>query len=110
MIAKMTQYSFILLHGDKESFLSGLQQLGVVDITRSTKPVDAFSQSLLDNIATLRQDIDFTLKGSDPALVELEARRDAILKEIADERLVMTFAVGNRKFTFAAVREFPIDT
>ena len=29
MIAKMTQYSFILLHGDKEAFLSELQQLGV---------------------------------------------------------------------------------
>ena len=84
MIAKMTQYSFILLHGDKEEFLSGLQQLGVVDITRSTKPVDAFSQSLLDNIATLRQDIDCTLKGSDPTLVELQGQRDAILKEMAD--------------------------
>ena len=84
MIAKMTQYSFILLHGDKEAFLSGLQQLGVVDITRSTKPVDAFSQSLLDNIATLRQDIDCTLKGSDPTLVELQGQRDAILKEMAD--------------------------
>ncbi|MBO5545915.1 MAG: hypothetical protein J5951_04555 [Bacteroidales bacterium] len=80
----MTQYSFILLHGDKEEFLSGLQQLGVVDITRSTKPVDAFSQSLLDNIATLRQDIDCTLKGSDPTLVELQGQRDAILKEMAD--------------------------
>ena len=84
MINKMTQYSFILLHGDKEEFLSGLQQLGVVDITRSTKPVDAFSQSLLDNIATLRQDIDCTLKGSDPTLVELQGQRDAILKEMAD--------------------------
>ena len=84
MIAKMTQYSFILLHGDKEEFLSGLQQLGVVDIARSTKPVDAFSQSLLDNIATLRQDIDCTLKGSDPTLVELQGQRDAILKEMAD--------------------------
>ena len=84
MINKMTQYSFILLHGDKEDFLSGLQQLGVVDITRSTKPVDAFSQSLLDNIATLRQDIDCTLKGSDPTLVELQGQRDAILKEMAD--------------------------
>ena len=50
MIAKMTQYSFILLHGDKESFLAGLQELGVVDITRATKPVDSYSQDLLDNI------------------------------------------------------------
>ncbi len=84
MIAKMTQYSFILLHGDKEAFLSELQQLGVVDITRSTKPVDTFSQSLLDNIATLRQDIDCTIKGSDATLEELEAGRNAILQEIDD--------------------------
>ena len=84
MIGKMTQYSFILLHGDKEDFLDGLQQLGVVDITRSTKPVDSFSQSLLDNIATLRQDIDYATNGSDPTLVELESRRAAILQEMAD--------------------------
>ncbi len=111
MIAKMTQYSFILLHGDKEAFLSELQQLGVMDITRSTKPVDSFSQSLLDNIATLRNDIDCTIKGSDPTLVELEARRDAILDEIAEvtpwgeydrERLrpfgIHYYAVATKKF------------
>ena len=84
MINKMTQYSFILLHGDKEDFLSGLQQLGVVDITRSTKPTDSFSQSLLDNIATLRKDIEYATNGSDPTLVELETRRDALLQELAE--------------------------
>ena len=84
MIDKMMQYSFILLHPETEEFLSGLQQLGVVDITRSTKPVDSFSQSLLDNIATLQKDIDDTRKGSDATLRELESKREAILKEIAD--------------------------
>ncbi len=84
MIAKMTQYSFILLHGDKEAFLSGLQKLGVVDITRSTKPVDSFSQSLLDNISTLRNDIDCAERGVDATLLELKASRDAILQEIED--------------------------
>ena len=84
MINKMTQYSFILLHGDKEDFLSGLQQLGVVDITRSTKPMDSFSQSLLDNISTLRKDIEYANNGSDPTLVELEAKRDALLQELAE--------------------------
>ena len=83
MIAKMTQYSFILLHGDKEDFLTRLQELGVVDITRSTKPVDSYSQSLLDNIETMRRDIACAQAGSDPTLVELLARRDAILHEIA---------------------------
>ena len=54
MIAKMTQYSFILLHGDKEDFLSELQQLGVVDITRSFKPVDPQEQDGLRSQDGLR--------------------------------------------------------
>ena len=41
MIEKMTKYSFILLSADKEKFLEDLTELGVVDITRSSKPVDA---------------------------------------------------------------------
>ena len=84
MIAKMTQYSFILLHGDKENFLTGLQQLGVVDITRSTKPVDSYSQGILDNIQTVRRDIECTEKGMDDTLVEMLAARDAILQEIEE--------------------------
>ena len=84
MIAKMTQYSFILLHGDKEDFLTGLQQLGVVDITRSTKPVDSYSQGILDNIQTVRRDIECTEKGMDDTLVEMLAARDATLREIEE--------------------------
>ena len=34
MITKMTKYSMILLSGDLERFLSGVQELGMVDITR----------------------------------------------------------------------------
>ena len=40
MITKMTKYSFVLLTGEKEGFLEQLQELGVVDISRSVKPVD----------------------------------------------------------------------
>ena len=40
MIDKMTKYSFILLSGDAPGFLKDLEGLGVVDITRSEKPVD----------------------------------------------------------------------
>ena len=35
MIEKMTKYSFVLLDAGKEDFLSRLQELGLVDITRS---------------------------------------------------------------------------
>ena len=39
MVDKMMKYSFILLSGETEGFLEKLQELGVVDITRSAKPV-----------------------------------------------------------------------
>ena len=86
MIAKMTQYSFILLHGDKEQFLTELQGLGVVDITRSAKPVDSYSQSLLDNIRTLREDISCTEKGMDDTLDGLLAVRDALVRDIREAK------------------------
>lgn len=47
MIEKMTKYSFLLLSGEEEKFLSALQELGVVDITRSTKPIDDSSEKML---------------------------------------------------------------
>jgi len=50
MIDKMTKYSFVLLGSDKESFLEQLQNLGLVDITRSSKPVDEHSTALLSRI------------------------------------------------------------
>ena len=84
MIAKMTQYSFILLHGDKEQFLSELQGLGVMDITRSSKPVDTRSQTLLESIRTLREDVACTERGMDDTLESLLAVRDTLLLDIKD--------------------------
>ena len=49
MIKKMTKYSFILLTGEKDGFLEALSGLGVMDITRSEKPVDEHSARLLDS-------------------------------------------------------------
>ena len=86
MIAKMTQYSFILLQGDKEKFLSDLQQLGVVDITRSAKPVDSYSQSLLDSINTLKLDISYAQRGMDDTLLGLQAVRETIVRELEEAR------------------------
>ncbi len=42
----MTKYSFVLLSGEAEGFLKELEELGVVDITRSEKPVDNKSSAL----------------------------------------------------------------
>ena len=47
MIAPMTKYSFILLKGDQEGLLEKLQEIGLVDITRSVKPIDDKSAAIL---------------------------------------------------------------
>ena len=47
MISPMTKYSFILLNGEQEGLLERLQEIGLVDITRSVKPVDGASADLL---------------------------------------------------------------
>ncbi len=42
----MTKYDFILMSGDADAFLEKLQSVGVVDITRSLKPIDEESEKL----------------------------------------------------------------
>ncbi len=46
MVTEMTKYDFILMSGDADAFLEKLQSVGVVDITRSLKPVDDKSEKL----------------------------------------------------------------
>ncbi len=46
MVTEMTKYDFILMSGDADAFLAKLQNVGLVDITRSTKPVDEQSEKL----------------------------------------------------------------
>lgn len=48
MIEKMTKYSFILMNDQTAGFLASLQEMGVMDITRSQKPVDEKSSALLE--------------------------------------------------------------
>ncbi len=50
MIASMTKYSFILLSGRQEDLLEQLQQIGLVDITRSSKPMDDKSRELMSEV------------------------------------------------------------
>ena len=54
MIEKMTKYSMILLKGQQESLLEGLQELGLVDITRSTKALDDTSQKIVTEIELIK--------------------------------------------------------
>lgn len=57
MISRMTKYSFILLAGEGESFLGKLQELGLMDITRSAKPVDEDSSAMLEKATELKKTI-----------------------------------------------------
>ena len=51
----MTKYNFILLSGDVEDFLKKLQGVGVMDITRSTKPIDEKSETLSSKAGNYRK-------------------------------------------------------
>ena len=62
MITKMTKYSFILLSGEKEGFIEQLQELGVVDISRSVKPVDNESHEMFARASKAKKVIE-TLEG-----------------------------------------------
>ena len=80
----MTKYSFVLLDAGKEDFLSRLQELGLVDITRSDKPVDERTAALLDGIEARKKRISEIEKGSDATLQGLKERLNALEKEAAD--------------------------
>ena len=53
MIAPMTKYSFILLQGERDGLLDRLQELGLVDITRSVKPIDDHSHRMMGEVELL---------------------------------------------------------
>lgn len=59
MIDKMTRYSFILLNGEETAFLEQLQEVGLVDITRSEKPVNEVTMGIAGEI----ERIDGLIKG-----------------------------------------------
>ena len=59
MITKMTKYSFILLTEEKEGFLEQLQEVGVVDISRSVKPVDQKSSEMLAKATRAKKTLEF---------------------------------------------------
>ena len=59
MISKMTKYSFILLTGEKEEFLEQLQELGVVDISRSVKPIDSDSSVMFHKAERAKKVLEF---------------------------------------------------
>ena len=65
MISPMTKYSFILLSGEQEGLLQKLQEIGLVDITRSAKPVDPESYELMGEIDLLKGIIQFVARAGE---------------------------------------------
>ena len=80
MITKMKKYSFVLLSGEKEGFLEQLQELGIVDISRSVKPVDQDSHEMFAKASKAKKAIEI-LEGID---YSKDADYEAISKETVD--------------------------
>ena len=53
MITPMTKYAFILLNGEQDALLERIQEIGLVDITRSIKPMDEESHRISADIELL---------------------------------------------------------
>ena len=102
----MTKYSFILLSGQTEEFLSRIQELGVIDITRSLKPMDEKSEGLLAEADEAKKALSvlksckevpeagFSFNG-DPVKAVLEA--DEHIAELRGEILAARKEVALRK-------------
>ena len=67
MITPMTKYSFILLDGQQKGLLGKLQELGLMDITRSAKPVDSHSGDIMAEVELVNGLIDGLNKAEIPA-------------------------------------------
>ena len=55
MIKPMTKYSFVIFHKEAGEFLAKLQEIGLMDITRSTKPATAESKELFEKMQKLSE-------------------------------------------------------
>lgn len=86
MIEQMSKYSFILLGKDREDFIASLSALGVVDITRSSKPCDERSAALLAEISDEKKRAEQIRAGRDEKLTALRAQEkeaQAVVKAVA---------------------------
>lgn len=89
MITKMTKYSFIMLSDETGNFLTRLQDLGVVDITRARKPVDTTSSAMLEKAGEIKRaisllgKIDYT-KGEDSETILKRAESVTVPADVAN--------------------------
>ena len=100
MVDKMMKYSFILLSGETEGFLDKLQALGVVDVTRSAKPVDDCSTKMLEDVAAAKR-IIAKLEGVN---FEKDANKDEIRKA-ADKAALSEDLIEGAQKSFVELME-----
>ena len=101
MIEKMTRYNFILLGGEEEKFLADLQELGVVDITRSFKPVDDDSNQLLLKAESLKNAVAFLGSQDFPDITPLPVSAE----DPAEETALLQRRLQDVRFKLEAARK-----
>ena len=84
MIIPMTKYTFLLLSSEKEKFLRKLQELGVVDITRSEKAVDEASRKLMNEIESINNEIKCITNVSNALTESLRTKIFELKRELAE--------------------------
>ena len=89
----MMKYSFILLSGETEDFLNRIQELGVVDVIRSARPVDERSAAMMDSAAADKKVIG-KLEGLD---FSKDADHEAILGACEKAELDTDLTSGAQK-------------
>ena len=127
MITKMTKYSFILLNGMKDGFLEQLRDLGIVDISRSSKPVDHESQEIASRIDGIKEEIRIIKSSTDAHLTGLLSQKDALMKTLDEitpwgdydkskaEALkeagvpLHFYCINSKKFVDAWKEEYPLE-
>ena len=93
MVDKMMKYSFILLSEETEGFLNKLQEMGVVDVTRSAKPIDDNSARMLEDVSAAKRVIT-KLEGIDYAK---DADSEDIMKAFNEVVLAENLTDGAQK-------------
>ena len=76
MIVRMTKYSFVVLSQELDSFLLKLQELGMMDITRSVRPIDQNSKEMVEVSSRYKSAI---------SLLALQTKTSEVITPIATE-------------------------
>ena len=109
MIVRMTKYSFVVLSQELDSFLLKLQELGMMDITRSVRPVDQNSREMVEISTRYKAAISMLKRvakeceGITP--VETPTTDDLLLQNVEKVFAAKDEAVGTRNQLLRDIQE-----